>query len=749
MPARTSILFLYIALLLNADLSAVAAHATQTESPPESIDVFLLLGQSNMAGAAREHQLADISLPEAREDILYSYHLPRIPWKESSQDRQSQGFVPLDTIERTGGRRWGPELTLGAELADAYLPDKKIALIKFARGASNLSKDWNPDSTAGAQLYRRSLRFIQEQLNNLRSMGFRPELRGAFWFQGEGDSNGNLRQANAYDENLRQLIAAYRRDLHSPELPFIIARINPTRPDYKHADIVREAIVHVADADPFISWVNVDDLTFPDRVHVDGPGQFALGKRFAQAWTQTTQDRTNTMRPNILFLFAEQHHPKVLSPAGHPIVKTPHMQRLADEGVFFENAYCPTPLCMPSRTSTILGRFSHDTGIVKNILNKEMIGDQPNLPRNIQQAGYRTAYFGKTHLGTSIDDSIERFNRLGYEEGLPVKGKIGNMHDWQEDPYINYQKEKGIREIFLDDYRLRQERRKEPGGLSRIHTNPLAVEDYIDQWITDRANEWLENYNDERPFFLSVNWPGPHAFRDPPEPYASMYDPEHMDAPIEDPMTLAPAKLRERQQETLRLMGEGEGWRHIRAAYYGQITVIDDGIGQILDTLERKGLLDNTLIIYAADHGEMLADHGMVNKSLMYESSVAIPFIVRLPGRFPAGQRPRSLVSLIDLAPTLLEMAKAEPLPEMHGQSLVPVLEGKVDDRNEVFSEYQDMRMVRQGPWKYVTDPSWSVSQLFNLDDDPQELNNLIQAYPEKAVKLQLRIDEWLASTQP
>lgn len=438
-------------------------------------------------------------------------------------------------------------------------------------------------------------------------------------------------------------------------------------------------------------------------------------------------------RPNILFLFAEQHHPGILSPAGHPIVQTPSLQRLADEGVYFENGYTPTPLCIPARTTTILGRFSHDTGIVDNDNSVDRIGNQANLARNLRNAGYLTCHIGKTHLGTSFNDSVQRFDELGFEESIPTKGKNGAANNWPDDPYVQYQISQGVRDAFVADYNLRSTE-----GDCTVRPSILPVEHYHDNWISTQAKEWLQNYNDERPFYLSVNWVGPHVYRDPPGVYATMYDGIAMDDPIIDPLdTLVPDFILTQDRPWL----SDTCIDDIRRAYYGIVTLIDDGIGDILQVLENRGMLDNTIIIYSADHGDMLGDHLMLYKQLMYESSVGVPFIVRYPPEFPANQRPKSMASLIDIAPTLIEMSGADPLPNMHGRSLVPILKGFRDDRTEVFSEMRNLRMYRNGDWKYINDPAWNMPQLFNLASDPNELNNRYLDEPVIVAQMQARLD--------
>lgn len=459
-------------------------------------------------------------------------------------------------------------------------------------------------------------------------------------------------------------------------------------------------------------------------------------------YAQEAPHSSTARRPNILFLFGEQHHPGVLSPAGHPFVQTPHLERMVREGVYFRNAYCPTPLCVPCRTSTLTGRYSHSTGIPTNLYD-DLIGDQPNMARNLRSAGYHTCHIGKTHLATG-PLSPERWDRLGFSEEFATSGKGGAAFPDADGHYATYLREKGIFELFSRDYAARQKMR----GITLCDAHPsvLNVEDYHDEWISRTAINFIRDYHRDQPFFLAVNWAGPHAFRDAPGKYASMYDPDKMDPPINDPMELAPTSIRKRQTSTLEKL-QDNCWKELRASYYGMISLIDDGIGRILKTLEAQGILENTIVIYSADHGEMLCDHGMVYKTLMYESSAAVPFIVRYPKAFRQNHRPNSLANLIDLAPTLLEMAGAESLPVAHGRSLVPELSGKSDERNTTFSEFQKTRMVREGSWKYIEDPNWDVQQLFNLDEDPDELNNLVQKAPHVARELSDTIKEWLKAT--
>ncbi|NLF30940.1 MAG: sulfatase-like hydrolase/transferase [Planctomycetes bacterium] len=452
-------------------------------------------------------------------------------------------------------------------------------------------------------------------------------------------------------------------------------------------------------------------------------------------------------RPNILLLIGEQHNPRVMGAAGHPVVRTPNMDRLAGEGVYFPNAYSATPLCVPGRVAMLTGRFGHDTGATDNIY-EDLVKDSPTLPRALREAGYRTCHVGKTHLATGArlgtPQGRQRYYDIGFDEDFATTGKNGAASDTGRCAYVTYLKQRGVHAKLKEDYERRIANRAT--ALSECSPSVLDVEDYHDQWISRTATHWLQGVPADRPFYLSVNWAGPHALRDAPGRYATMYDPAAVDPPIDDPMEHAPAPVRRRRDDTLAKL-PGDSWRGLRASYYGMLSLLDDGIGMMLDVLERRGVLDNTLIVYLADHGEMLCDHGCVYKTMMYEQSAAIPFIVRWPKRFRRGLVSRSTASHVDLAPTLLDAAGAGPLPVMHGHSLVPTLTAGVEHDRPVFCEYRTTRMIRRGQWKYVSDATWDLQQLFDLRADPNELNNLVDEHPTLVADFRRQADAWLART--
>ena len=452
-------------------------------------------------------------------------------------------------------------------------------------------------------------------------------------------------------------------------------------------------------------------------------------------------------KPNVLFLYADQHSPTTMSCVGHSVIRTPHMDRLAREGVLFENAYTPTPLCMPARVELLTNRYAHNNGILYNQGLTER--DDPTCAQAFQAAGYHACVTGKIHFcqgpkpGTS--DCNVRLREMGFHEPMANNGKVFAAIGDQDDMYRKYLKEKGVFERFREDYVERHY-----GVRVIVRPSVLSEEDFHDAYIGRITRDWLAAYDGEQPFFCWCNWGGPHSPWDAPGRYAEMYDPRDMDPPIDDPMEHAPTALRERQRRQAS-RGDPDIWRACRASYYGMINVVDDAIGSMLDALEERDVLEDTIVIYTADHGEMLYDHGLTGKSVMYEGSARVPLIVRWPRRFMRGARSDALVSTLDAISTILETAGAAPMVQAHGRSLLPVLTGESEAHREcVFSEMGPIKMVRHGPWKYVYRPGWDVQQLFNLEEDPDEVNNLagVSAGAERERALRDSILDWMIETE-
>lgn len=396
----------------------------------------------------------------------------------------------------------------------------------------------------------------------------------------------------------------------------------------------------------------------------------------------------------------------------------------------------------------LTGRHAHSTGILKN--SGVLPPNEPTFAQRLRDAGYATCFTGKLHLAQNAavgsEDCDRRLRQMGFDDPLPVVGKAWGLVGESDCIYRKFLKEHGVFDQVARDY------------LDRIlahsghYAKPFAAaEEYFqDIFISRLTTDWLASYEGGQPFFLWCNWGGPHTPWDAPGRYAEMYDPAAIGPPLDDPMERAPNALRQRSKGTSANVSEAD-WRACKALYYGNVNVIDDGIAAILQTLEQRGMLENTLVIYFSDHGEMLFDHGMLQKTLMYEASAGIPLLVRWPARFRQGVVSDAPTGALDLVPLMLELAGADPLPVGHGVSPLPVLTGTAaTHRSAVFSEMAETKMVRQDNWKFVYNPNWEIQQLFDLAADPNEVNNLAGLPEHAATEARLReaLLEWLINTE-
>jgi choline-sulfatase len=431
-------------------------------------------------------------------------------------------------------------------------------------------------------------------------------------------------------------------------------------------------------------------------------------------------------RPNLLFILADQFRADALG-AVSSYASTPHLDRLAEEGVLFRRAYCNSPECVPSRFSFALSRYPHETGVWRNepaTLNSAC----PNWMQAIAAAGYRTSLIGKTHLHPHSGDLREReplMHELGIEDVNETAGPRASMTclshmtaSWQE---------KGVWDAYRRDF---EERFAETPYL--VRPSPLPIEDYYDVYVGHHAARYLADYRDERPWCCWVSFGGPHEPWDTPEPYASRFDPALSPPPLPrlagsatigglarrafDSPERGPAALSEHDVSLM------------RANYAGGVTLIDDQIGEVLDTLRARKELNNTIVVFTSDHGEMNGDQGLIYKSTFFEPAIRIPLIVRVP---PAWPGPKRIVcdipvGLIDVSATLVDLAGAVVPPSFRGRSLRSTLEGRDGtSRSVVLSEF-DHHYCLIGPrWKVEFAPDLSLVAAFDLETDPGEQHNI------------------------
>jgi len=470
------------------------------------------------------------------------------------------------------------------------------------------------------------------------------------------------------------------------------------------------------------------------------------------------QDR-HSQQPNILIWCQEDTRNDILGFRGETPCRTPNMDRLAAEGISFDQAVTPSPLCTPARASLFTGAYPHKAGLSYNPHDPvdprfSSPGSHdlqmPSFTSELRRKGYQCFHAGKVHLGTQdpatmFDAFAATAGGTDYAQWCVEKGIPDGRNfdpDIEDSPYRSH------RSPYMTMPRP---------GLSKV---PEGMD--WDSWIVNNALELLRKRDKNRPFVLSCCPMGVHPpFVVHPE-YYNMYDPEEIPEPAN--FHPGPGEPKCLEQSYYRLLHNDWGtnwdaWRKSVAVYWGYATFMDQLLGKLTGQLEAEGILDNTLVIATADHGEMLGQHGLWHKMCPYEEAVKIPLIMRLPGVINAGARWAGPVSLVDIAPTALAAAALSVPTDYDGINLLnrTAKQSKLSDR-AVFSQYtvhpewtwhkvKDWRMIIRGAWKYVYHHN-DRAELYNLQNDPVEMINRAEDADTHKVVTDLRRElfEWMKS---
>ena len=420
-------------------------------------------------------------------------------------------------------------------------------------------------------------------------------------------------------------------------------------------------------------------------------------------------------RPNIIFILSDDHAVGAISAYGSRINQTPNLDRLAKEGMRFTQALGVQSLCAPARANLLTGKHCHANGVVDN--HTRFDGSQQTFPKLLQAAGYETAIVGKWHL-----------------KSLPTG-------------FDHYQILKGQGRYF--DCPL----------ITKGHKKPVMHKGYLTDVITDRAVEWLKGRESDRPFCLMVHHKAPHAPFLHKEEHARLFEKQTMPEPatlLDDWLTRLPLQAGHHANTKLahccwkqyrQLMKTLPEEKEERTRQIYQVTIkgylrliasLDENVGRLLDYVEGAGLRDNTIVVYASDNGFFMGEHGLYNKMWMYDQSLQIPLMVRYPGTVKPGTTNDDLVTMVDLAPTLLDLA-GEPIPrDMHGRSIRPLLAGHTPDDWQKAAYYhyygdydvpehvgvrsQTHKLIFFPTFKHDAGPYW---EYFDLRGDPSELRNV------------------------
>jgi arylsulfatase len=448
--------------------------------------------------------------------------------------------------------------------------------------------------------------------------------------------------------------------------------------------------------------------------------------------------------PNILLVMSDQHRADMIGCAGDTSMHTPTLDRLAGEGVRFSRVSCQGPLCMPSRASFMTERYVRDHGVYTNW--EEISQDCPTYTKALREAGYHTSLLGKAHLYRDeiitvdhIDDMAPRLQALGFAEIFETGDKFMGK---KPSRYTDFLATQGLLETYRQHIADRSYQGENEDGRNATKTvpmwdatpMPLPLSAYVDTWHGTEAVRWLEAYERSEPFFLFVGFPGPHDPWDAPAEAVARYRDVDISMPASTtrPTLEGTGRYEHLLNAFLGLadtstMSE-DAIRDMRRAYAADISVIDHAVGLMLDALERKGLLDNTWVIYTTDHGEMAGNHGLMSKCVLYEQAVRVPLIIRPPG----GCAPRvvdSLVEQLDVPATVRAVAGAPDLPASAGQSLLEcVRDGAPGPAHPVaVSENWGFACFETERHKLVVDEdALAPCQLFDLAEDPTEDHNLL-----------------------
>ena len=474
-------------------------------------------------------------------------------------------------------------------------------------------------------------------------------------------------------------------------------------------------------------------------------------------------------KKNILLITSDQHHFSLMG-YNNPAIKTPNLDRLAAQGMIFDRAYCPNPTCTPSRASIITGLYPSQHGAWA--LGTKLPEDVHTVGDDFRAAGYRTGLIGKGHFQPIV----------GNDEFPSVESRevLHDLDYWRarKEPFYGFQDIDLNRDHGNSDAGQHYAIWLEEKGLKNWRDyfgNPEAVDGHVwklpeeyhyDAWITERASARLEEYkkNGEN-FFLWVSHPDPHGPNVAPERWATMYDPERIKIPQimqgEHDRNPPHHQLTQKVKPDRSMYIEEGGndchgiHSHLHkhdyaaekvAALYGRTSMLDHYIGKTLDKLEELGLADDTLVVFTTDHGDFFGQHGLCGKGAFhYEDMIKIPFIARLPGVTKPGARTEAMISLVDLAPTFLDAAGL-PVPRcMTGRSQKAVFDGSSDavrDHVIVENHHQPttlhLKTYVDARYKLTVYYNRSYGELFDLGNDPGEVNNLWDEPSSRALKQEM-----------
>jgi len=425
-------------------------------------------------------------------------------------------------------------------------------------------------------------------------------------------------------------------------------------------------------------------------------------------------------RPNIILLYTDDQAANMTGFEGHPLIKTPHLDQLAAEGVFFSRCYVPTPQCAPSRACVLTGQYPHTHKVITN--NLPLPPGADTFTARLARNGYACGIVGKWHL--TYDTVAEP--GFGFAD---YAATVGQPWAWENcDVWVQGTKTK--------------------------------ADKHLTDWITDRAIEFLEKPHD-KPFFLWVCFRAPHGPFTYPPGTEDLYPPESVELPksMKGSLERQPTALRNSPSAKYFKQMNERKLREARSKYYAMITHVDTNVGRLLERVDKLQLRDNTLVVFASDNGWALGDHQLYKKGpIFYEELIRGPLLMRYPKLKRPGLKIDRVVSLVDLAPTFLELAGLPVPMAMQGRSLLPLIRNPQTPRHadERFLEYHaqpgyacDVRGIVTDKYKFI-DYLSGDDAFYDLKRDPDEMHNVISDAEYAAVVkvLRNRLERWRQQTK-
>jgi arylsulfatase A-like enzyme len=452
-------------------------------------------------------------------------------------------------------------------------------------------------------------------------------------------------------------------------------------------------------------------------------------------------------KPNVVFLEVDDLLYRFMGKLGRNFVKTPNIDKLAENGVYFSNAVCQGVMCGPSRNSLITGLYPHNLGFYINGQMHLLPNGVWSFAKGMKNAGYTTSWIGKCHVHPPRPNpkdikpiAQEMMAQMGFDYAVASAGRvvlrkqIKKSANLSDDVYINHLKSVGAYDVYVKDVK------------SRAKVTSLSEDDYLDGYYTNQALKWIDKNDSKEPFFLWVNFSCPHGPFDVPQKYHDIYK----NVEIPPPLTkdFGGVQVPSFMLADAKPLTEEDAKRN-RKGYAANVTFVDTMIGKIIQKLKDNDEYENTMIVFFSDHGIFMGNHGYSHKGTIFNEITNPSLIVHYPKKFKSGVVDKP-VELLGLVKTTLELVGApkKDVSTPYSASFLPLLTGKGKySKKYVFSEIEKAQLCFDGRYRYYANSEKPL--LFDMKNDPNETKNIAESNPEIVAKMQRAVDNWLGRTKP